>query len=51
MISPGGFEDYFVEYGEPATTRSPRLAETPMPDMEKAQRLAEKYGVEFDLEG
>ena len=20
IISPGGFEDYFVEYGEPATT-------------------------------
>ena len=51
IISPGGFEDYFVEYGEPAETRSPRLAEVPAPDMEKAQRLAEKYGVEFDLEG
>ena len=50
IISPGGFEDYFVEYGEPATTRSNPLAEVPMPDLEKAMRLAEKYGVEFDLE-
>ena len=50
IISPGGFEDFFVEYGEPATTRSNPLAEVPMPDAEKATLLAEKYRVDFDLD-
>ena len=49
IISPGGFEDYFTEYGLPATTRSNPLAEVPMPDLEKAAKLAEKYGLEFDF--
>ena len=50
IISPGGFEDFFVEYGEPAATRSNPLAEVPMPDFDKATKLAEKYGVEFDFD-
>ena len=50
IVSPGGFEDFFVEYGQPATTRSNPLAEVPMPDVEKATMLAEKYRVEFDLD-
>jgi hypothetical protein len=49
IISPGGFEDYFVEYGQPATTRSNPLAEVPPTDLEKAAKLAEKYGLEFDF--
>ena len=51
IISPGGFEDFFVEFGQPATTRSNPLAEVPMPDVEKAQELAEKYHIDFDLDG
>ena len=49
IISPGGFEDFFVEYGQPATTRSNPLAEVPPTDLEKAAKLAEKYGLEFDF--
>lgn len=42
IISPAGFENYFVELAE-------ILAQAEPPDIERINALAQKYGLEFDF--
>lgn len=46
-LSPGGFENYFIEMAEPA--REMKIPETPKgpPDVQKLIQIASKYGITF----
>lgn len=45
VITPGGFEKFFVEVGEPATEGDPPPEGEP--DVDRIVRTGQKYGVEF----
>ena len=46
-VTPGGFENFFAEMGEPAPTRT--LPPMSPPDIDKLLTLAAKYGAEIRL--
>ena len=45
-ITPGGFEEYFRELGQPATTLEPREVAT-RPDIQTIMRVAGRFGITF----
>lgn len=45
--SPGGFEQFFLEVGEPAASRTLPPAPTSPPDLNALQPIARKYGLEL----
>jgi uncharacterized RmlC-like cupin family protein len=46
--TPGGFEEWFLDIGKPATGREEKPPEVTPEDIKRAVAAAEKYGVKFE---